>query len=383
MSTRSFPPRPDDADDRFDLDLDLSFVPEQDEAEVDDDERLEIVVSERGTQWSDGDDPDAIPTDADLLATPETVLPGGNRVARFLGQLDRRSGVGGDVALLSDLDREGLAAFRTVWPGMTGRARAAIAGRLVAAADERYDLQFARIFLDLLSDGDAVVRQFAVTGLAEEDGPDIVERLVRLTEADSSTDVRAASASALSEYATAAAAGEDIGMDADELRDVLETIVVDEDEPSQVRRAALESWAVFGSRGAEGFSTTVPEAIAEMYNGGETDSQASALIAMGRTLDLRWLSFVERDLASDDAELRLAAVRSAGQLGETTLVEPVTELTTDDDEEVRLAAVVALGQIGGPGAIRVLRNLAADPERTDQDAVNEAIEEANLAAEAI
>ncbi len=385
MSTRSFPPRPDDADDRLDLDLDLSFVPEQDadEAEVDDDERLEIAVTERGTQWSDDEDPDAIPADVELLATPATALPGGNRVAQFLGPLDRRTGLGGDAALLSDLDSEGLAVVRTVWPGMSSRARAVIAGRLVAAAAERYDLQFVRIFMDLLSDQDAVVRQFAVTGLSEEESSEIVERLVRLTEADSSADVRAASASALSEYATAAAADEDIGMDADELRDVLETIVVDEDEPSLVRRAALESWAVFGSRGAEGFSTTVAEAIAEMYNSGETDSQASALIAMGRTLDLRWLSFVERDLASDDAELRLAAVRSAGQLGETTLVEPVTVLTTDDDDEVRLAAVVALGQIGGPGAVRVLRNLAADPERTDQDAVNEAIEEANLAAEAI
>ncbi len=350
---------------------------------MDDDERLEIVVTERGTQWSDDDDPDAIPAGDELLATPATELPGGERVSRFLGQLDRRTGRGGDIALLADLDRDGIVAFRAAWPGIAGRSRSEIARRLAVASEERYDLQFVRVFMELLSDSEAVVRQFAVTGLAEEEGSEIVERLVRLTEADSSTDVRAASAAALSEYAVAAAAGEDIGIDADELRDVLETIVVDEDEPLLVRRSALESWAVFGSRGAEGFSTAVAEAIAEMYNSGETESQASALVAMGRTLSSQWLPFVERDLASDDAEIRLAAVRSAGQLGDTTLVEPVTGLTTDEDDEVRLAAVVALGQIGGPGAIRVLRNLAADPERNDQDAVNEAIEEATLATEVI
>ena len=384
MSTRSFPPPSDDSDNRLDLDLDLSFLPEEDadEAEIDD-EQLEIIVSERGTQWSDDEAIDVIPADADLLATPETELPGRERVARFLRHVDRRTGQGGDIALLADLDRDGLAAFRAVWPDLPGRSRSGIARRLATGAEERYDLQFVRVFMELLSDSDAVVRQFAVTGLAEEEGSEIVERLVRLTEADSSTDVRAASAAALSEYATAAAAGEDIGMDADELRDVLETIVVDEDEPLLVRRAALESWAVFGSRGAEAFSTAVAEAIAEMYNSGETDSQASALVAMGRTLSPQWLPFVDRDLASDDAEVRLAAVRAAGQLGDTTLVETVTGLTTDEDDEVRMAAVVSLGQIGGPGAIRVLRNLAADPERTDQDAVNEAIEEATLAAEVI
>ncbi len=377
MSTRSFPPPSDDADDALNLDPELLLVEDEEDAQ------LEVIVSERGTQWSDDEDIDAIPADAELLATPATELPGRERVARFLQQLDRRTGGGGDVALLADLDKDGLAAFRTAWSGIPGRSRSAIAGRLMTSAEERYDLQFVRIFMELLSDTEAVVRQFAVTGLAEEEGSEIVERLVRLTEADSSTDVRAASAAALSEYAAAAAAGEDIGLDADELRDVLETIVVDEDEPPLVRRAALESWAVFGSRGADGFSTAVAEAIAEMYNSGDTASQASALVAMGRTLSPQWLPFVERDLASDDAEVRLAAVRSAGQLGETTLVEPVTELTTDDDDEVRTAAVVSLGQIGGPGALRVLRNLAANPERSDQDAVNEAIEEATLAAEVI
>ncbi len=372
MSTRSFPPTPDDPDELL-----LDLMPDEEE-----DERLEIVVTERGTEWSDSTEPD-LPEDDESLLTTTLDLPGDERVARFLGQADRRTGAGGDVALLSDLDRSGLAAFGRSWPQLATAARREIAGRLAAASEERYDMQFARIFLHLLGDGDAVVRQYAVAGLADEQVDGIVERLVRLTEADSSTDVRAAAAAALSGYADLAAAGEDIGIDADELGDLLETIVVDEDEPLALRRSALETWAVFGSRGAEGFSSSVPEAIAEMYNSGDTASQASALIAMGRTLDPVWMPFVERDLASDDVELRLAAVVSAGQLADTVLVEPVTGLASDEDDEVRLAAVVSLGQIGGPGALRVLRGLAADPERTDQDAVNEAIEEATLAAEGL
>ena len=339
-------------------------------------------MTERGTAWSDSGEPDLPEDDESLLATTLD-LPGEERVRRFLDGVDRRTGVGGDVALLSDLDRSGLATFEDGWPGLPTSARREVAGRLAAAAEERFELHFARVFLHLLGDSDAVVRQYAVAGLVDEQVDGIVERLVRLTEADGSMDVRTAAAAALSSYADLAVAGDDIGMDADELGDILETIVVDEDEPTALRRSALETWAVFGSRGAEGYSSTVAEAIADMYNSGDSASQASALVAMGRTLDTVWLPFVERDLASDDAELRLAAVVSAGQLADTVLVEAVAGLATDEDDEVRRATVVSLGQIGGPGAIRVLRNLAADPERTDHDAVNEAIEEATLAAEGL
>lgn len=372
MSIRSFPPTPDEPDELL-----LDLMPDEEE-----DEQLEIVVTERGTEWSDSSEPDLPEDDESLLATT-LHLPGEERVSRFLVQVDRRTGLSGDVALLSDLDRSGLAAFGLAWPGLPTAGRRGVAAGLAAASGERYDMQFSRVFMELLRDGDAVVRQYAVAGLADEQADGIVERLIRLTEADGSTDVRAAAAGALSGFADLAAAGDEIGIDADELSDVLQTIVVDEDEPILLRRSALETWAVFGSRGADGFSSNVAEAITEMYNGGETASRASALIAMGRTLDRVWLSFVERDLASDDAELRFAAVVSAGQIADAVLVEPVTGLTTDDDDEVRLAAVTALGQIGGPGAIRVLRNLAEDPERSDHDVIDEAIEEATLAAEGV
>ena len=368
MPTRSFPPTADDPDD--------DFGPLPDEQEP----QLEIVVSERGTKWSDEEDADDEVSDEALVATGAD-LSGSERVARFFGGVDHRTGAGGDIGLLTDLNRDGMAAFQSAWAGLPETAHGELARRLTEAASERYDLQFTRIFLGLLDDANPVVRQFAVAGLADEQSPAIVERFVRLIESDPSTDVRSAVAAGLSAYADLAAGGESVGVDADELADVLETIAVDEDEPDQLRRAALESWAVFGSAGAEGFSSAVADVIAELYNSGDSASQASAIVAMGRTLDRRWLPFVERDLTSDDAEVRLAAVRSAGQLADASLVEPVAALTSDEDDEVRAAAIAALGQIGGPAAVRILRGLAADPERTDQDAVNEAVEEATLAAE--
>ncbi len=332
---------------------------------------LEIVVTERGTEWGSEEDASSFPPD----------LPGPERVERFFDSLNRSTGMGGLLELIADLDRPSIDDFRARFETLSAPVRGNLIGRINVAAANQFDLQFGRLFVALLDDQDAGVRQRAVQGLTDEPSPETLQLLVRMAESDRSVDVRVAAVAALAGYADDAAAGEDVGMDADELRDVLETIAVDEDEPDGLRRQAMESLAVFGSRGAEGFTSVVADLIVEAYDEGETVDQASALSAMGRTLDPRWLPYVERDLGHTDEELRLAAVVAAGHLGETTLVEPVTELTKDEDDDVRLAAIRSLGQIGGPGAVRVLRNLAQDPERDDHDAIDEALEEATLGDE--
>ena len=332
---------------------------------------LEIVVSERGTEWGSDDDGIMVPVD----------LPGPERVARFFDALNRKTGMGGQLELVADLDRPAVDDFRQRFEALPGPVRGNLVGRLNVAAANQFDLQFGRLFVALLDDDDAVVRQRSVQGLADEQSPTVLAALVRMAESDRSVDVRVAAVAALTSYAEESAAGTDVGMDADELRDVLETIAVDDGEPAGLRRQAMETLAVFGSRGAEGYTSVVADLIIVAYDEGQSVDQAAALSAMGRTLDPRWLPYIERDLGHADEEVRLAAVGAAGYLGDTTLVEPVTTRTTDEDDDVRLAAIRSLGQIGGPGAVRVLRNLAQDPERDDHAAVDEALEEATLGDE--
>jgi HEAT repeat protein len=332
------------------------------------DEDLEIVVSERGTEWGSDDGGTPLPLD----------VPGPERVARFFEGLNRTTGMGGQLELIADLDRPSVEDFQQRFAQLPGPVRGNLIGRLNVAAANQFDLQFGRLFVALLGDEDAVVRQRAVQGLADEQSPEVLAVLVGMAESDYSVDVRVAAVAALTAYAEDAAAGDDVGMDADELRDVLETIAVDEAEPAALRRQAMESLAVFGSRGAEAFTSVVAELIVDAYDDGESVDQAAALSAMGRTLDPRWLPYIERDLDHADEEVRLAAVVAAGHLGDTTLVEAVTARTKDDDDDVRLAAIRSLGQIASPGAVRVLRNLAQDPERDDHDAIDEALEEATL-----
>jgi HEAT repeat protein len=68
-------------------------------------------------------------------------------------------------------------------------------------------------------------------------------------------------------------------------------------------------------------------------------------------------------------------------IGTSDDVAELSELTLDEDADVRRAAVSALGEIGGPGAIRVLRNLASQAQDADQEAIEDAIDAAQLGSD--
>ena len=376
MPTRTFPPDHDDEDagerygdeghDHLELIVPLDWTDGVIDDEPDDDASLEVLLTERGTEW---DDDESAPG-------PASVANEAERISRFFAEV--ASGNDAPARLLDDLDADGTPRFQVAWASLPVRTRRNQAEAIVRATSEHPELRLWPILRVLSADADDSVRQFAVRGLAGEN--EAVSLLVALVETDLSTDVRASAAEALAPFAAMAAGGDDIGLEADDLRDLLETIAVDETEPRQLRLRALESVAVFGSAGAEGFSSDIADAISEAYNDDDSGARAAALIAMGRTLNRQWLPVVQRDLTDEDAEVRLAAVTAAGAIGEITLVEEVATLADDEDDDVRWAAVSALGQIGGAGAVRMLRGLAGQP-RDDRDLIDEALQEATLAVD--
>lgn len=376
MPTRTFPPDHDDEDaselygdegqDHLELIVPLDRTDGAIDDEPDDDASLEVLLTERGTEW---DDDEPAPGFA-------SIDDQGERISRFFAGV--ASSNNASARLLDDLDADGTRQFQAAWTSLPVRTRRNRAEGMAGAAGEHPELRLWPVLRVLLVDADDSVRQFAVRGVAGEN--EAVSLLVDLVEADPSADVRASAAEGLAPFAEMAAAGDDIGREADDLRDLLETIAVDEAEPRQLRLRALESVAVFGSAGAEAFSSDIADAISEAYNDGDSGARAAALIAMGRTLNRQWLPVIQRDLTDEDAEVRLAAVTAAGAIGETTLVEEVATLTDDEDGDVRRAAVSALGQIGGAGAVRMLRGLAGQP-RNDLDLIDDALQEATLSVD--
>ena len=275
-----------------------------------------------------------------------------------------------DLLPLSDLGRGAAATLAEAWPRLPEAVRVAAVRRMGELGEERVDLNFGRALHITLDDPSAVVRQLAVSALWEDERPDLLPRLLDLVAREASQDVRAAAAQLLGRFAERAALGDLDAPSSESVRSTLIGLVTDRRSPSGVRRRALESVAAFcNDREVQGL-------IEVAYASDDQSLQASALYAMGRNLDLRWLDLVLRELESDEAELRFEAARAAGQLGDDRAVPGLASLAADDDPEVRYAAVAALGQVGGRAAVRVLRNLSQTAGEEDADAIDAALEEA-------
>jgi HEAT repeat protein len=77
--------------------------------------------------------------------------------------------------------------------------------------------------------------------------------------------------------------------------------------------------------------------------------------------------------------MRFEAASALGSLEDQEAVDPLTALLNDEDVEVRTAAIGALGEIGGPVAKAALEELLAEGDELVQDAVVEALAEADFA----
>ncbi|HYI15617.1 MAG TPA: HEAT repeat domain-containing protein, partial [Thermomicrobiales bacterium] len=148
--------------------------------------------------------------------------------------------------------------------------------------------------------------------------------------------------------------------------------VLENDVSPEVRRRALESAGYLAD------DPDVVRQIEDAYESGIHALRVSALHAMGRQADTRWLDIVHHELTSDEPELRFEAVTATGTIGDERSVVELIDRLRDDDVEVQMAAIAALGAIGGRLAISALRKLTEDDSPAIVDAADDALEEALL-----
>lgn len=279
------------------------------------------------------------------------------------------------VARLSDLSKGDAGVLADFWLTIPEEHRAALVRRCEELSEERLDVNFRRALRVALDDPSAVVRQLAIAGLWEDESSELLGRLERYMQADPSPDVRAEAASALERFAAKAVAGELGAEEVAELRQSLLAAAVGTDVPYGVQRKALESLGAFASEPA------ISEVIDRAYESGDHGLQCSAIYAMGRSLQRRWLNQVLAELESDDPELRFEAARAAGSLESADALPLLIDAAQDDDAEVRHAAINAIGQIGGRGAIRALERLSEDAGEADLELIESTIEDVNALLE--
>jgi HEAT repeat protein len=279
------------------------------------------------------------------------------------------------VARFSDLSRTNARTLAAAWDSIPEDNRVDLVRRVDELSEEKVELNFGRVLRIALGDRSAVVRQLAVAGLWEDESSELLDRLRSILENDESPDVRAQAAAALERFSGKAAAGSLDETVAGDLREVLRRSVNDAGAPYAVQRRALESLGPYASE------PEISSLIAEAFDPGDHGLQCSALYAMGRSQDARWLRTILERLASEEPEIRFEAARAAGLLGSTDALPLLVQAARDDDAEVRHVSISAIGQIGGRGAVRALERLAEDAGEADLELIQAAIDDVNTLLE--
>lgn len=270
---------------------------------------------------------------------------------------------------LSDMAPQEYDAFVAGWPSWPERRRRVVARHMADISEENYVVDFAPAFRFMLGDDAPAVRLAALDGLWDSSNLACVDPIINLMQHDPDAQVRAASAATLGHYVLMGEWGQIRKHVAERIVGALLAQFQREDEAVAVRRAVLESLG-------NAAHPDVPALIDRSYERGGDEMRLSAVFAMGRTADRRWMPIIMDELGNTDYEMRLEAIRAAGNLGFSDPVDRLIDLLYDDDLETRLATVAALGQIGSEAAYEALQELADDPEAEDLwDAIEEAMDE--------
>ncbi len=289
------------------------------------------------------------------------------RALEYLG-LDASAISTTTLSMLSSPSRTERAAFAGFWPTLALDARRAIITRMYEASEANVDLDFWDLFRHCLTDDDAQVRVMAIEGLWEDERADLVTLLLPLAQRDPAEQVRAAAASALGRFLYLAECEEFDPRQGTVIRNALESIVLDQSQPIDVARRALESLAHVDDERIRGL-------IDWAYEHGDERLRASAIFAMGRSADAAWADTVLEELQSDTPAVRYEAALASGEIQIQRAVEPLIALTTTGDADIRLAAIWSLGQIGGQRARHALERLADSADESTALAAEEAIAE--------
>ena len=267
----------------------------------------------------------------------------------------------------SDLDPKSLRLFLDVWPSVKPARKLLLLNELAAHLETDHIVSYEDIGRALLDDADGEVRARALLLLAESNDPKLASKLTDILLNDSELAPRMEAANLIGEFILLGELeelSEDIQRKAE---DALIKVIKSEDNPT-LRKSALE---------ALGYSSRIEiiMLIESAFERTDPTWVASALRAMGRSHDERWLEDVVGKLLDDDPRIKFAAVEAAGELNIQDAGPILLKMLEDEeeDDDVIAAAIWSLSQIGGDDARVYLLHLI---EQTDDEALTEYLEEA-------
>jgi HEAT repeat protein len=269
---------------------------------------------------------------------------------------------------LSGLEKDDVERVRGAWPSIAPERRHAIMRHLVDICEANFEVDFSAIFHIGLKDESADVRVDAIDGLWEDLDVGLMKQLIGIMQDDADERVRSVAAGSLGRFVLAGELEEipeaKAGVAVESLLDVIHS-----DEPMEVRRRALEAVSYSGD-------TRVPPLIEQAYAEPNERWRVSAVFAMGRSADARWVEAVLRETESLSPEIRFEAARASGELQLRKALPILMRMVREDeDDQVREIAVWSLGQIGGEAARKVLEQILDDEDSDLYDAAEAALDE--------
>jgi HEAT repeat protein len=210
-----------------------------------------------------------------------------------------------------------------------------------------------------MQDDEPRVRCQAIHLLWDCEDTSLIPAFMELLENDPAESVRAAAASALGKFILL---GELEEIPKEKSAPVVAKLleIVQRKPEGEIQRKALESL---------GYSCEdiVPQLITQAMQRDDAEWTASALFAMGRTLDNRWDKTVLEHMNHPDQSIQIEAIRAAGELELSAANELLFDMLDDEDVDSELLYHIywALSKIGGKG---VRERLEQELEETvDED----------------
>ncbi len=268
---------------------------------------------------------------------------------------------------LSNLTAEDLRTVASVWRDIGDERRRDVLARLIDLSEESLEADFSDLFRHCLADESPEVRAKAIEGLWECDDRTLVAPLTALLSQDPSDEVRAGAAAALGKFALLSQTGKMLHKDGERIKQRLMQAVLNGDESLSVRRRAMEAVAPFNT-------DDVQKVIRDAYNSPVKGMRYSAVYAMGKSCDARWLPIILSELQNADAAMRFEASNACGELGEEPAVPHLIPLFEDDDHQTQVSAIAAVGNIGGSLARKALLRCIKSADDLAADAAQEALD---------
>jgi hypothetical protein len=265
----------------------------------------------------------------------------------------------GMIYFFSDISPEDLALLAEVWPEVWVERRRGLLEDMETLAEGDTLLYFDTVAVMCLEDEDPVARATAIRLLWQSHKEELVPPLLKRLTEDPEALVRAAAATALGMFVYL---GELEEIKQSTYQQVLDSLIKAhlDAKDTLIRRRALESLGYASHPDVPGF-------MRRAYETNDEEWLQSALYAMGRSCDKRWINPILEMFDHPDSVVRYEAIRAAGELEAEKAREPIFELLEEgtDDEDIYYAAIWSLSKIGGEGVRQLIEYALEETEDMD------------------